>query len=182
MTRTGIARILLAGATALALCLPAPRAAAAGEGRLAQLLQSYETIPGEQVIALLSGLGEDEFLQLTAHAALSRHILLHACQANGTLWMQVQGTTVTCQSAWAEAQEAMQWISWEEITANARAERDRLVVGLDCASGRIDAASCQTYFETQSAISQGMHDTTMQILRNWSGECTVGVDPDCVPY
>ena len=79
-------------------------------------------------------------------------------------------------------QEALQWISVEQLQQNIQNERDQMLIGLKCASGEFDQASCNAYMATQGAVMTMQNDTSLRIIENMGNQCRVGVDAGCVPY
>lgn len=176
-------RNALAVAVMLVLGLPAPPAQAQRTGMSFQhFIETYDRMPPQRVLQILSALNRNQVLVLTSYARVSQDMLRMACQVRGDLWMDIQGTRTTCQQAIVDAQTALQWITPQQLRENIQSERNQMLIGLRCASGEIDRASCQAYFKTGAAVAGMMNQTGMRIIANIGNNCLVGVDPGCVAY
>jgi len=183
MRRNRIRQIAVAAVMIFAASWPSQRAEAQQGGISFQFfVENYGAMQPTQVLDLLASLNQNQLMLLTSYGALSQDILRTACQANANIWLSIQGTQETCQSAWYQLQEALQWISGEQLQQNIQNERDQMLIGLKCASGEFDQASCNAYMATQGAVMTMQNDTSLRIIENMGNQCRVGVDAGCVPY
>ena len=183
MAFTGLRQILIAAAVVIGLCLPAPRAEAQRSGFSFQyFIENYETMKPALVLKILSALSQTQLQLLTSFGALSQDLLRVACTVNANLYMDIQGTRTTCQMAWTDVRNALKWITQEQIRQNIRSQRNRMLIGLRCASGEIDRTSCKAFFRTLGAVANMTNDTTLRIIQNIGNQCRVGVDAGCVRY